>query len=414
VSGVISLNTPGGGGAGGGASSIKHPFEFPFTGQLRSGGPKIKLGFSNSTRVVVFSKAPGTSGIVRNIAWIASATDAAFNAVLPGCTLEVKYDGAAGATISIPLFTLGAMEYPRSVIHGASVSTPAFELGCGPYNDNPAFAGAALGSCGNFRLPMPFTNGIEISVVAPANTDLQSVFFNVLYEDALGTAWNRNLRLCADRSSETVPAGSTIPFAFKLTDATHLLVTSGTLPANIAGRVIVADTFSVHDMLVLTRTDATHAIVSSLDTDGAPINTINGAGFHAAVHRFLDRPAGEVGYIALVVGGYANPSADIDILDEGNVRFWIDQTNVATREPDLEWTSIEDFATCCFNYEQQSWGEEGGIVSRDVVTNYEKSIYRCFYRTPIGYTNGVRGIVPQYSTIGSSDYRWTTFYYKFN
>ena len=386
---------------------IRHPFEFPFGGRIRTQAPVINLALTNGARQIVFSKPPGTSGIVRNIGWIVSATNNVGVSRLANCTLEVKYDGSGSASISIPLFALGGMEYVRSAIKDLiGVSTPAFELGCTPIS---SLSTDFLGSNGNFRLPLPYTNGIEISVVAPATTDIQSVFFNVVYQDTLPGSWNAGLRLFADRSDEAVPAATNLPLNFKLTDATHAVVQgAGTWPANIAGRVIIPTNISTSDWLVLARTDNTHIVVSSLDTAGVALNTPD-TGIHAAQHTFLNRPGGEAGYLAMIVGGYAQPDSDIDLLDEGNPRLWLDGN---TGEPDLEWTSTEDFAMGCFNFEQKGHGEEGGVTCLDRSVNYEKTFYRVFSRYPIPYGNGIVGRVPQYTALGASTYRWTTFYYK--
>lgn len=110
----------------------------------------------------------------------------------------------------------------------------------------------------------------------------------------------------------------------------------------------------------------------------------------------------------MVVGGYNQPDGDIDILDEGNVRFFLNQN----AEQDLEWTSVEDFAMGCYNFEQAERSEEGGVTCLDRVTNFDKTFYRVFYKTPIRYTNGIRGVVPQYTINGVANFKWTTFYYK--
>ena len=396
-------------------SLIHHPFEFPFpTGSARMLLPSPTMNNSydanigsltNGAREVIFSSPPGTSGIVRNISFVVvGISEDGSTTIVPNCTFEVKYDGSATPTISIPLLTLLAMEYPRSSLKDLVASTPAFEITAGMYMS--ASPSVVRGVAGNFRLPIPYTDGIEISVVAPATADVQQLYANVVHQDTLPRCWNSRLRLCVDRSVATIPAGSTIG-SVTLTDSTHAQAVSGTFPENIVGRVLICPSICSGDMLVLERLDATHVVVSAKDTKHAILNTPDVYAYHAACHTFLNRPAGESGWLAMIVGAQSN-SADVNFLFEGNPRLFLDQH----AEADLEWTAVEDFANGAYYFEQPRQGEEGGIISLNTSTFKETSFYKVFHRWPIPYRDGVKGTVPQYSDVVQSSFTWTTFYYK--
>ena len=391
-----------------------HPFEFPLPTTaddlILAPSPTIKLGLTNGARQIVFSTPVGTSGIIRNISFVTGAVlGGTSTPAIPGATIEIKYDGSSTPQISIPLLTLIGMENARSSLQDLFVSSPAFEIMAGIFRS--AFPGTKFGPAGNFRLPIPYGNGIEISVVAPLNTDEQAIFFNIVHQNRLPTSWNNNLRLRADRSNETIVAALTGLPTFKITDATHIISNGPSFPSNIAGRCIVADTICTSDMLVLERTDATHLVISAKDTVNALLNVNSDVGaFHGAQHTFLNRPAGEAGYLAMIVGGMKNTIGDVDILFEANPRIFLDQH----AEQDLEWTSVEDFANGAYYFEQPNHGEEGGVTAHDPSVNGESCIYKVFMKWPIRYRNGVKASVPQYSTAGSSSYNWTTFYYKEN
>jgi hypothetical protein len=151
-------------------------------------------------------------------------------------------------------------------------------------------------------------------------------------------------------------------------------------------------------------------VVSSKDTQGAllNVNSQGGGAGHFAHHTFLNRPAGESGWLAMIVAGLSDTIGDHAILLEGNPRIWLDGN---LGEPDLQWTSVEDFANGAYYFEQRNIGEEGGVTAKDD-TNYEVAAYKVFHKWPIPYANGIRASVPQYSMVGPAIYNWTTFYYK--
>lgn len=381
-----------------------HPFDFPFptgTSRMVMARPVVNPGFTSGARVVLFSSPPGTSGIVRDFSWVTqSLAQAGFPSVNGDLTFEIKYDGEASASVSIPLATLVAMEYPRSSRPLMTASTPAFELSASPYTTE---GGAPGGWAGHFRLPIPFTDGIEISVVAPGNTNRHAIYSNIVYQEGLPPCWNARLRLFADRTVGTAPASVSLGTA-RLADATHLEMVSGTLPADIEGCAISA-TFCINDIHVLSRTDATHAVVSSRDTALATLMSTGGV-TQLYQRTFLNRPAGEAGWLAMVVAACAN-AGEAEIIMEGNVRLLLDQH----AEAELTWTSVEDFVNGAFYFTQQNRVEDGGVMSLNL-DNGEWSFYKVLSRFPVRYADGVRGLVPNYSEGLATEYRWTTFHYR--
>jgi len=367
-----------------------HPWEFPFpTGdaRMRHAGPVLNTAFSNGARVVLFSAPAGASGIVRDVSWVASLS----GGPALGLRFEVTVDGEVSPCISIPLLTTIAAEYPLSMVADVLASTPAFEGG-----------GRAASAFGHLRLPMPYSNGIEIAVVAPANAEVYSLWTNTIYQDLLPGCWNSNLRLRAARTDELSPATIGIS-STQLTDATHLLA-AGTLPADLVGHAL-ATPYAPNDMLVLERTDDLHAVVSAQDTIGAPLGVPGATALHY-MHEFLTRPAGSAGWLAMMVGGFENIQ-DMDILFEGNVRIMLDQN----AEADLTWTSVEDFANGAYYFTVKNQFEDGGIMSLSLA-NGQFSIYKVFRNFPIRYADGVRAMVPNWARYISTRCNWTTFFYE--
>jgi hypothetical protein len=386
---------------------VSHPFEFPFpsgSGRLKSGTPISPLfgPLTNGARQVIFSQPPGTSGIIRNLAFITNQITAGGSPTIPDLTFEIKYDGAATASVSIPLLTLLAMEYPEGSIADVFASNQIFEITTALFKASaPTTPGAIAGS---FRLPIPYTNGIEISVVAPASTDKCTIFANVLYQDSLPSAWNSNLRFFADRSNASVTARVDSSIALKMTDPTHAEATLGTFPSDIVGKSVLLVSLANTDMLVLERTDSTHVVVSAKDTVGVILNTVESDIIHATMHPFLSRPAGEAGWIAGIVAAFnADP-----YFFEGNPRLFLD----GATEADLTWTSVEDFAHGAFYFDQKRQGDEGGVISSHS-DGLRWSTYKSFYKSPVRYANGVVGKVPNFAAQPTpATLRWTTFYYK--
>lgn len=367
-----------------------HPWDFPFpTGdvRMRHAGPVVNMSFSNAQRVVLFSSPAGTSGIVRDLSWVASA-----GGVPPDLTLEVTVDGEATPCISIPLLTTVGMEHPASAVAGVIASTPAFEFGAGPVNP-----------CGHFRLPMPYGNGIEIAVIAPAGAVQHSIWANVIYQDTLPGCWNSNLRLRAARTNVSVDPLVPLAGTTQLVDATHL-TSSATLPADIAGCALGVP-YCVNDIHVIERVDNTHAIVSSKDTALATLGS-PGAALQMFMHEFLNRPAGAAGWLAMIVAAFEN-AVELEITFEGNVRLILDQH----AEADLTWTSVEDFANGAFYFASRSQLEDGGVMSLDTGAG-QFSVYKLFRNFPVRYADGIRGLVPLYAENIATLCNWTSFVYE--
>ena len=390
-----------------------HPFEFPLPidgGKMLSAAPVANATLAAGQRLVLFSQPKGTRGIVRNVSWICDPDI--------GLVLEIKYDGESTAAFSIPLMTCAGLEYPLSACLDMEIHTPCFELTAGPRLSSDLANQQPL--AGNLRLPIPFTNGIEISVVLAAGSNPNAVYGNVAWQNVLPDSWNQNLRLMAMRSNEVVTAAYALPSqACQLTDSTHVVKTGGgTFNAGIvAGTLLIPDDgFGITtDMLVLERTDSTHLVVSAKDTVGAVLGAPHLVGFSPA-HTFLTRPAGERGWIAAIVGACGQGSGGaIDSQFEADPRIFLGKTGFEPLdgEPDLTWTSTEDFANGCYYFVQKSRGEEGGISSHgpDLASpRQEFCVYKSFYKWPVRYVNGVRGTIPSYTTYATT-FHWTTLFY---
>jgi hypothetical protein len=381
-------------------SDLIHPFEFP----LPTGSGKINLMptvnielVGLGSREVIFSSAVGTSGIIRNLAWVVGTP--------AGINLEIKYDGSSTASISLPLLTLGGFEYMDSAIADRQISTQCFESSSPKSSVYPEHFYS-----GNLRLPIPYTNGIEISLVT---TDAAShdLYCNVAWQNTLPSCWNRDLRLMASRSDETI-SGNIGAFACELTGATSVVKTGGgTFPAGVvAGTVLISPAMNpLFDMLVVSRTNDTTLVVSSQDTRSIINQGRQGSDVmsYSPTHTFLSRAAGERGWIAAVIAGCTQGvGGGIQAQFEADPRFILDGDS----EPSLTWTSIEDCFNGSYYFSQTSFGEEGGISSFDPVTNQEFCVYKSFYKWPIRYVNGVRGIVPVWLDFPTT-FNWTTLFY---
>jgi hypothetical protein len=305
------------------------------------------------------------------------------------------------------MLVLGGMEWPRSCLPNVQAYTHSFELTSGIFGD--ISPGVFLGPAGNLKLPIPYTNGIRITATADpgAPGDLNHVFANVAYQTRLPQSWNANLRLFAKRSGQTLPAAASTSHHVKLTSPTNLNRVSGTLfSAGLVGRSLTAGEISVNDMLVLEFIDTNNVRVSSKDTQGAILNQNYSGPDSMPHHEFLNIPSG-AGYLAMIVGGFHNV-LDVAVLLEGNIRMWLDQN---TDEPDIQWTSGEDFANGAWFFDQPNQSDEGGIICKELVNNWDLSFYKSLYHWPIPFQNGIRATVPQYSTFASTQFNWTTFYY---
>lgn len=381
-----------------------HPFEFPIAGTMKtsSAGPVVGVELIGGTRETVFNAPTGTSGVVRNLSWIAAAiTDGTTDSCETDLYVEFFYDGSGTAAFSIPLFVLAGMEHHEFALPDLFYSTPAFELTSGPHLGPSPWA-IKFGSSGNFRLPIPFTNGLKIDVVSGSPTVRNVIFTNILWQDSLPTCWNRNLRLLATRSNQTLTPGGLITTAQLLTGNVISRAT-GSWPADIVGKSIILEGLSLNDLLITERTSATLLKASSRDMAHAVLNTPMSATLHSH-HQFLSLAGGTAGYVAVIVGG-VDCESDADLLFEGNVRLFLGTET----EPSLEWSSVEDFAMGSYYFEQMNQSEEGGLTARDPLNKW--SIYRVFHKTPIRFTSGIRGTVPQYSQFGPATFNWTTFYY---
>lgn len=388
------------------AATPGHPFEFPHAGNLRTAPPVVGVQLIGGARETVFSSPVGTEGVVRNIAWIAAAIeDGTTDSCDTSLLLEVFYDGSATASISVPLFVLAGMEHHDFALPDLFASTPAFELTSGPHRGEAPWA-VIFGSSGNWRLPLPYTNGIKIDIVSVGSTALNTVFCNTMYQDELPACWNKAFRLRASRSNETIAAASVLGQA-KLTDLTHALAISPTTwPSNVVGRSLIMEGVSYNDLYVVERVSPTVARISSRDTDHALLNERVVVSLHPN-HTFLSLPAGTSGYLAMVVGGVAN-EGDANFVFEGNVRFFLN----GEEEPSLEWSSVEDFANGSYYFEQANQAEEGGIMAHDVSGGSKWSIYKVFSKSPVKFSDGIRCTVPQYSQFAPTTFNWTTFYYE--
>lgn len=384
---------------------VGHPFEFPLSGTMKTGTPIVGPTISNGQSYTVFS-ATG-EGIVRNLAWICTAVLAdAVTPTIPNLTVEIRVDGESTPSVSVPIHTLGGLEHPSIALEDLNVSTPAFELTSGVFSS--AFPGEKLGQSGNWRLPIPYSNGIDIRFVAGAGTTRNVIYCNVMYQDTLPECWNRGFRIYGTRSNETLAAATSGPSNAKLTSNTQLVATTGSFVSTIAGKSIIAEGACYSDMLVLSRTDSTHIVVSAKDTVGSvPVLDTNVSTTICPSHKFLERAAGESGYIAAIVGGARQMDGDSDLLFEGNVRMFLNQE----ADPTLVWSSVEDFGMGSFYYAQPNQNEEGGITAKaNDGTGW--AIYKVFYNQPVKYTNGIKATVPQYSIVGSTTFNWTTFGYR--
>lgn len=402
----------------------RHPFEFPY-GAMKTGAPIVGLEVGPGQTKTIFS-ASG-AGIVRNLGWIVTATSPdLMTSRLHTLTVKVYVDGEATPSISVPLFTLCGMEHPdvslggmplavsavpptitSALTSGISATTSAFELTASPHQGSPPY-NTIYGASGNFKLPMPYSNGIEIKVTADSSDTRNFVYINTIYQDALPNCWNESFRLRAVRSNETI-AVTAEALTAKLTDSQTAVATSGTFPTTCVGKSLRMEGVSYNDILITARTSSTVVTVSTKDTPEAVLNDPVFSYLHAP-HKFIDLPAGSAGYVALVVGACHQPDADVDILFEGNVRYFIDGES----EPSLEWSSVEDWASGSYYFEQPNRNDEGGIMSHDAAegASTKWSVYKNHGRHPVKYSNGFKATVPQYSLIGATTFNWTTFYYE--
>lgn len=383
---------------------VRHPFRFPMptaSGRIITAYPQSPLvgPLTNGASQIIFASPPGTHGIVRNMGIITNATNGGVG-VPPLLTFYIKYDGESVPSVSIPLLDLCSMYHSPQALTDILATNDIFEICTSP--NQSAFPGVYKDIAFNLRLPIPFTNGIEIGVVAPSGPAIHTLFANTLYQDELPECWNRNLRLLAAQSNESMAAAISPGPDWKLESATSGVMVTGTFPANIVGRVINVTSMANTDYVVLARPDSTHVTLDPRETVGALIN-VQEQLQHGAMHTFLNVPAGVAGYIAALHGSHFGD----DTFFEGNVRFYLD----GEASPSLRWTSVEDMMHGSFYFYHPNQSNEGGIICHDINTGHA-SYYKNFFNEPVRFRNGIQGKVPHAYPNGGNQLHWMTLYYR--
>jgi hypothetical protein len=112
------------------AATPGHPFEFPFSGDMKMPPPLVGIHLTSGQSYTLFDSPVGTSGVIRNIAWIVNAANGLTTKV-PNLFLSIYYDGSASPSVSIPIFTSVGLEHPNLALNDLHVSTDAFEITSG-------------------------------------------------------------------------------------------------------------------------------------------------------------------------------------------------------------------------------------------------------------------------------------------
>lgn len=385
------------------------PLTLPLPGSMpivKTGQP-IFADITNGQSATLFYRPTGTSGVIRSLSMIVKMTNAGGNAVLPiGLTFNVKYDGESVPSISLPFTSLILAEYPASVADSVVYSLPACEL-----TTPLKYLGGIYYAAFNIRLPIPFTNGIEIYFTTPAGSNHTFLWMNAIYEDGLiGEAWPR---LKIERSLATLTTaldGGSFGTTVSLTDPTHVNVIGEPAPVDIAGHSFSAGWTNTSDLYVIQRINDHTLLVPSTDTGGMPFG-VPGYWSYYKNHVFLNRPAGEAGMVVFLGVGGKSASGTVKTIFEGNPRFFIDQNPEST----LSWTSLEDMFNSAFYFDvppaKDNRSQEGGLIGIDDVTDRSFNIYKDLTHHPIYYRDGIVGKFPNWLHV-SADSAWTVWYYR--
>lgn len=167
--------------------------QFPMVGVLKN----TKFA-PNRTRIsdVIFEKEVGSSGVIRAIQynWAKSSIDESVFVNSPDdAVINIYYDGEESPSTVLPVTALAGSQFGEYVegdsygVFTGTLDSKYFMFKAVTKDDIKNVRG-----CLNLRYPIPYTNGIKLTVTTPTG---YMASFNVEYQDELPQCWNRNLRL---------------------------------------------------------------------------------------------------------------------------------------------------------------------------------------------------------------------------
>lgn len=375
VSGEGIVTVVGISGNSGDSAVLGNVLDFPKAGKLYSYNT-----VDATDPLVIFSKPVGSSGIVRELQLIFEKTMAELKTVM----LHIKYDGMATPSVSVPLAGLCGVENQDTVLTH-SFETTTWDINCNA--DDESEAAVIL------RYPIPYTNGIEISLSGQSGGN----WCNVLYQDNLPDCWNKNLRFFAVRSNEVLSAPSAGAGTIGIS-GTAVTGVGTAFDSSFVGKYIVQGVNG--ECLIAAVTDATHCTI-------APSNARTLAAGSAYTignsHAALLRPPGTRGWLITTVGGFVSSSPGFL---EANVRIFVDQETI----PSLEWSGTEDYFNGSFYWTFPKQRLYGGLTSQKITNPYGYGAYKIFSNNPIPYTNGIKVVHP--SIAAEITHNWTIVYYE--
>jgi len=382
-----------------GKTNMYNPFEYPFSGTMRVMPTANAPQGLTSGSMDLLNIPTGNTGVVRRIQ-IISETLSGVQDIFGNLILNIKYDGEASPSVSVPVASLVGWE------HGIPITGPyetPFWTITNPINVGdsfyPPFNGDGVNEGLVLTYPIPYTNGIHIYLT---KTDYDfgpdSFWNNVWYQDSLPAVWNRDYRFFATRSDELLSAPSA--GAGTISISGNDVTGSGTsFTAGDVGKYLV---LGIQDHLITSYTDATHITIGSKNTPG----TGSGLSYKiTAGHTFLTRPAGTNGYLASVVMGVDGVSGATHLETNPRLRF-----NQETDNDSVTMTGGEDFLMCAFYFDTIQQNHMGGVTCIDIA-NGRYTGYSMFWDMPMKYIDGMSGHFPSVNTT-TTQCNFTSVYYE--
>lgn len=206
--------------------------DFPFAGALKT----VKFGVTTGISNLVFEQPSGSSGVVRAIQFNFAKTTIDENIFVNSpedALIKIHYDGETSPSVSVPVLALCGAHFGGDYSDNESTGIIVGEVD----SRYAKFAGVTKDGNKNvvattyLKYPIPYTNGIKITVTAPAGYQAS---FNVEYQDYLPqSCWNRDYKfrtqyLDTTSKSAYVPVASVAAgwsnFAVVTTSHNHGLV----------------------------------------------------------------------------------------------------------------------------------------------------------------------------------------------
>lgn len=381
------------------------PFDFPIKGLQHVVQNEWPMPITTNTRPFKLCNIGG-EGVIRQVQILLARTDfGVMYTNMQYAYFNIAYDGNTIADERVPINAL--VGYNLYTNEFGSITTTNFDTDFFTIQD---VATNAYFFMVKLKWPIPFTNGIRLwvdltnSVAWPTTVGASTV----VYQDVLGSVWNRNLRWHARYTQYDDNYATRTPGLFSIATNDFNLASiplfgyGGINFANDVNKWIMISTdfwgtnvapvpnsSTPVEAYIVSATDATHCIISVGGTNSAQTPFSNPNNYTYAVFTnqtydvlvtdtYLNRPAGKFGYVASITVGWQTSAIDF------NPHFVLngDTTNF------LSWPGTEDVFGGAYSFQHPKQLPENGpvVISK---TPYWFSAYRHFKEILMPYTNGI-------------------------